>query len=802
MATAPSPHLSSWRSLPKIRSNSADRVSAGDPVLTPDIGMSKSTSSTKPETKAKAKATKTPEPRRRQLRYSVGVRGREIAGVLLIALAVLSLLALSNLTRGSLSDWWSTGLYRLFGWGAFLFAIMLGAIGVLIIARTQNIVLVTPWKSIIAIEVAFFAFLPVLTAFGAFEDKNMWSMITAGNGGGVVGWGLLMIVAPIFPRYSAGLFYLAITIVALTMGLRLPWLTWYARLKIWLVRRRPIETVATPTANAAGPLSSARPIEEEMVPPQAVIIKAKSLDQRPVQATQLPLKIVKAEAVPPPPRIKKERVLPALDLLEGHTSDSIAKEEIERKKEVIEKTLQQFGLEAKVVRTAQGPAVTQYGVEPGYIERPGVDGEVRRQKVRVAQISSLQNDLALALAAPSLRIEAPVPGQSFVGIEVPNDAVELVGLRGVLESEAFGKLKAKAPMAFALGQDVSGTAIAADLASMPHILIAGTTGSGKSVCINAVIMSLIMDNTPDDLRIVMIDPKMVELIRYNGLPHLYGKVETEVERIVGVLRWVTREMDSRYKKFSDLGVRHVNEYNERMIEKGSDKLPHMAVFIDELSDLMMSAPVEVEKTICRIAQMARATGIHLVIATQRPSTDVVTGLIKANFPARIAFAVASGVDSRVILDGVGAETLLGKGDMLFLSPTANGAVRVQGCYVGEREIDRVADFWREQYADEERVPAPWEITKTQHLEEIAQAGAATAALEDDDEVLLAKAIELVKKNRQASASWLQRKMRLGYPKAAYLIDRMEQMGIVGPVQEAGRARDVLIGPNDEFDGLM
>jgi S-DNA-T family DNA segregation ATPase FtsK/SpoIIIE len=375
-------------------------------------------------------------------------------------------------------------------------------------------------------------------------------------------------------------------------------------------------------------------------------------------------------------------------------------------------------------------------------------------------------------------------------------------LRGVLESESFGKLKAKAPLAFALGRDVSGMPIAADLASMPHILIAGTTGSGKSVCINAVIMSLIMDNTPDDLRVVMIDPKMVELIRYNGLPHLYGKVETEVERIVGVLRWVTREMDSRYKKFSDLGVRHVNEYNTQMVEKGLDKLPYMAVFIDELSDLMMSAPVEVEKTICRIAQMARATGIHLVIATQRPSTDVVTGLIKANFPARIAFAVASGVDSRVILDGVGAETLLGKGDMLFLSPTANGAVRVQGCYVGEREIDRVADFWREQYADEERVPAPWETSKAQQLEEIAQAGAATAALEDDDEVLLAKAIELVKKHRQASASWLQRKMRLGYPKAAYLIDRMEQMGIVGPVQEAGRARDVLIGPNDEVDGWM
>jgi S-DNA-T family DNA segregation ATPase FtsK/SpoIIIE len=764
--------------------------------------MSKSANASRAKAKSKSKAEKAVESRRRELRYSVGVRSREIIGVLLMALALLSLLALSNLTRGSLSDWWSNLLYRLFGWGAFAFALMLGAIGVLIIARTQNIVLVTPWRSIIAIEIAFFAFLPVLTAFAAFEDQDVWRMTTQGYGGGIVGWGLLTVVAPIFSRYVAGFLYLVILIVALTIGLRLPWLTWYARLKIWLVRRRPIETGAAPTGVEAAPSSAASPIEEEIVPPQAVVVKAKSLDQQQVQATQLPLKIVKTEEVPQPPKIKRERVLPTLDLLEGHTSESIAQEEIEHKKEVIESTLRQFGLEARVVRVSQGPAVTQYGVEPGFIERMGVDGEMRRHKVRVAQISSLQNDLALALAAPSLRIEAPVPGQTFVGIEVPNDTIEMVGLRGVLESEAFGKLKTKAPLAFALGRDVSGAAVAADLASMPHILIAGTTGSGKSVCINAIIMSLIMDNTPDDLRIVLIDPKMVELLRYNGLPHLYGKVENGIERIVGVLRWVTREMDSRYKKFSDLGVRHVNEYNERMLATGEDKLPHMAVFIDELSDLMMSAPVEVEKTICRIAQMARATGIHLVIATQRPSTDVVTGLIKANFPARVAFAVASGVDSRVILDGVGAETLLGRGDMLFLSPTANGPVRVQGCYVGEREIDRVAEFWRAQYADEERVPAPWESSKAQQLTEIAQAGAATAALEDDDEVLLAKAIELVKKHRQASASWLQRKMRLGYPKAAYLIDRMEQMGIVGPVQEAGRARDVLIGPGDDVDEWM
>ncbi len=765
--------------------------------------MSKSTSSAR-STKARdsQKESAPKAPRRRQLRFSYGARSREMSGVVILALAILSLLALAGLTRGSISDWWSNGLYWLFGWGAFVFAALLGALGVMLIARTEAGLRPMPWRAIIFSEMAFVAVLGMLHALAANPD--MWKLAVNGEGGGIVGWGLLTTLEPFLGRTTAGILFAIMALFAITIALRVPWGEWLIRLS-----ERLIPPPATGTSQAAPPriLGEATPAppplsasvtEEEIIPPQQVTIKPKKVDDIPVQATQLPLKVIKAEALKPP-KPRHERVLPALDLLESHTTESIAQQEIEHKKEIIESTLRQFGLEAKVVRVSQGPAVTQYGVEPGYIERPGLEGEVRRQKVRVAQISSLQNDLALALAAPSLRIEAPVPGQSFVGIEVPNDAIAMVGLRGVLESETFNKLKAKAPLSFALGRDVSGAAIAADLASMPHVLIAGTTGSGKSVCINTMIMSLIMNNTPDELRLVMIDPKMVELIRYNGLPHLYGKVESELERIVSVLRWVTREMDGRYKKFAELGVRHVNEYNARMIEKGEDKLPFMAVFIDELSDLMMSAPVEIEKTICRIAQMARATGIHLVIATQRPSTDVVTGLIKANFPARISFAVASAVDSRVILDGVGAETLLGRGDMLFLSPTANGPVRVQGCYVGEREIDRGVDFWRHEYANEEREIAPWEASKLAKMEEIAQSSPATAMYQDDDEVLLARAIELVKKQRQASASLLQRRMNLGYPKAAYLIDRMEEMGVVGPEQKAGRTRVVLIGAEDDTD---
>jgi S-DNA-T family DNA segregation ATPase FtsK/SpoIIIE len=452
-----------------------------------------------------------------------------------------------------------------------------------------------------------------------------------------------------------------------------------------------------------------------------------------------------------------------------------------------------------VIEVSPGPAVTQFGLEPGYIERSGPDGSVRRQKVRVGQIASLQNDLSLALAASPLRIEAPVPGKSIVGIEVPNEERSLVSLRGILESQPFTKLKAK-PLAVALGRDVAGGAVSADLATMPHLLIAGTTGSGKSVCINAIITCLVMNNQPEDLKMVMIDPKMVELVRWNGLPHLYGKVETDLDRIVGVLRWVTREMDGRYKKFAEMGSRNLADYNEKAAERGDDRLPLIAVLVDELADLMMMAPVEVEKTICRIAQMARATGIHLVIATQRPSTDVVTGLIKANFPARISFAVASSVDSRVILDGVGAESLLGKGDMLYLASDAGHAVRLQGCFVSDREMENLVQFWREKMEGEALEEAPWEQALTAMAESTNGESGGSGYDEEDDEKLLQQAIGLVKRQRGASASLLQRKMRIGYPKAARLIDQMEEMGIIGPPEAAGRLREVLVNPDDEDEG--
>jgi len=433
-----------------------------------------------------------------------------------------------------------------------------------------------------------------------------------------------------------------------------------------------------------------------------------------------------------------------------------------------------------------GPTVTQFGVRPGFVERAGADGQRRRHKVRVSQISTLANDLALALAASRLRVEAPVPGRSIVGIEVPNSKVQLVGVREVMESEEFRNLDS--PLAFALGRDVAGEPVVADLAAMPHLLIAGTTGSGKSVCIKAITTCLIYNNTPDELRLVMIDPKMVELVRFNGLPHLYGRVEVDLERVVKVLRWVALEMDDRFKRFAAATARNLDDYNRLMKRQGEPTLPRIVVLVDELADLMMLAPDEVERTICRIAQMARATGIHLVVATQRPSVDVVTGLIKANFPARISFATVSQVDSRVILDMPGAETLLGKGDMLYLAADAGYPVRVQGCFVSEEEVERVVEFWREQVGQIEE-EAPWE--------RMMRPGERGLTEGDMDDELLQEAIALVRRTGSASASLLQRRLRIGHPRAARLMQTMEEMGIIGPPEAAGRTRRVIIGDEAE-----
>ena len=450
---------------------------------------------------------------------------------------------------------------------------------------------------------------------------------------------------------------------------------------------------------------------------------------------------------------------------------------------IIEETLASFGAPGHIVEIHRGPAVTQFGVEPDFIEN-----RVGRTRVRVSKIVSLSDDLALSLAAPSIRIQAPVPGKGYVGIEVPNTELTLVSLRELLENDAFKRIKG--PLRFALGKDVAGKPVCADLTSMPHLLVAGTTNSGKSVLVNAILTSLLLNNTPAEMRLLLVDPKRVELTGYNGIPHLLAPVVVEADRVVGALQWVIHEMDSRYKKFAGAGARNIVDYNR----KGEDHVPYLVIVIDELADLMMLAPDETERCITRLAQLARATGIHLIIATQRPSVDVVTGLIKANFPARVAFMVASNMDSRVILDTTGAEKLLGKGDMLYQAPDAPAAVRLQGVYVSDPEIQRLVDAWRiiamnhntegEEGFSEMAIDFYRPGTPLKQGELFGEDG-------QHIDPLLEDAMEIVRREHKASISMLQRKMRVGYTRAARLVDTLEEQGIIGPQQHGSQVREVL-----------
>ena len=734
-------------------------------------------------------------------RISWNNRDWQVLSILLFALGIFSLVALAHLTPGTLSDGWAGLLRLLFGWGAFVAPLGLGLTGWLAFqAGRGRKMQAADWLKVWAAGVGFASALAALHSWVLWADP--WQLASEGGGGGVVGWALSSLVAIVMPvpllgRILAALVFSLVAASSVFLQVRLGQSLHYAsaksrvpqlsraliglraRVKTWAAwaesQLAALAAWLTATASAGSALTAPPVIAPSPVRPMP--------RPTPVAAAKPTANAAAASptaARSPAPRLRRSQRLPPLSLLsDGSDAEiSVQEDETHRKAVLIEQTLTQFGLAGRVIEVSQGPAVTQFGVEPGFVER----GD-RAQKVRVAQIAALQSDFSLALSARTLRIQAPIPGRNLVGIEVPNDVTAMVSLRGILQSKEFRGMAGK-PLAVAMGRDVAGGAVAADLSAMPHLLIAGTTGSGKSVCINAIITCLVMSNQPEDLRLVMIDPKMVELIRWNGLPHLLGKVETDLERVGGVLRWVTREMDERYKKFAEASSRNIADYNERTVER-DDRLPYIVVVVDELADLMMTAGIEVEKTICRLAQMARATGIHLVLATQRPSTDVVTGLIKANFPARIAFAVASATDSRVILDGVGAEALLGKGDMLYLASDAGHPVRVQGCFVSDSEIDKVVQFWQSA-GGEEPAEAPWE-TELAAMAAVSRLGNGDV----NDGALMQRAIELVKTRGGASASLLQRKLRIGYPKAARMIDQMEEMGIIGPPEGAGRMRKLI-----------
>jgi len=492
--------------------------------------------------------------------------------------------------------------------------------------------------------------------------------------------------------------------------------------------------------------------------------------------------------------------LPPLDLMRDIEMNLPDETEINTNVVLIENTLLEFDIDVDVVDVKVGPTVTQFAVQP-FREVASKEGESVQGRTRISKIASLQNDLALSLSARRLRMETPVPGHSYIGIEVPNRNPSVVALRSVYESKIYQDMaaKKKSPLFVPLGRDVSGAPVGIDLAQMPHLLIAGTTGSGKSVCIAALATALVLENTPDLMKLIMLDPKMVELSRFNGLPHLLGPVETDQERIIGVLRWCTREMDRRYKLLEENAARNIDIFNSRLGRRRKDEyLPYIVIMVDEIGDLMLSRPEETEKTITRLAQMARAVGMHLVVATQRPSVDVITGLIKANFPSRISFAVASGVDSRVILDSVGAETLMGRGDMLYQPADSPFPRRLQGCFVSDDEVRNVVDYlreWQETQVEAGKMEAitigPWErgLTRREFLAET--------------DPMLEQAISLVVEAGEASASLIQRRLGVGYPRAARIMDLMEELGVIGEAKGGGRNREVLIKPGrDPFKDVI
>ena len=443
---------------------------------------------------------------------------------------------------------------------------------------------------------------------------------------------------------------------------------------------------------------------------------------------------------------------PPMSIFQMRPSTELPAEELREQARIIEETLASFNIEARVLEANQGPAVTQFGIEPAL-------------GIPVSRIQARTNDLALRLGVTPIRIEAPVPGRRMVGIEVPNSSISVVNLREILESPAFDRAKHRIPLA--LGKDIGGKAKVADLARMPHLLIAGATGSGKSVCINSIVACILSQFAPNEMQLIMVDPKMVELVSYNGVPHLRMPVVTEMDKVVSTLKWVVREMERRYKLFVARSARNIEGYNRAIRNLPDEKpLPYLTLIIDELADLMMMAPDEVEKLLCRLAQLARATGIHLIVATQRPSVDVLTGLIKANFPTRIAFAVTSQVDSRVILDYGGAERLLGRGDMLFLPPDMSKPVRVQGAYVSDPEIDALVVYWRGLG------PPQYDEADLADLEMLGRPE------EPAGDEMYERAAALAQDTGRISVSFLQRRLGIGYPRAARLQDQLVEHGVI------------------------
>lgn len=856
--------------------------------------------------KVKSRASRQPRqrnaPNRQEFRLNLQQKAL-IAGIATVFVTLLIILSLLSPNQGELTGALSGLMWRVFGWGGAIVPVMIGGVGLYLVLWGMEQAPRLPGYRLLGLVILFLAFEAFASLVVLLRDNGLndiWQIARMQLGGGYVGGLLVYVSAAAVGNLGAIFIFVVLGILG---GILVSGVT---RQEIGLLLKGLADSRQAPAGSPQReiPLNPARsgsqavqrplPLDQTPAPPET---EPRSARRAPAVPAPLPAEPqngrsrrnpatparsqpapADANAAPTPIFLGRQAgkvswKLPVMaEMLEAGQDQELNSSSIREQVEIIEHTLESFGAPATIVEISQGPTITQFGVEPNFLEMRGG----KRTKVKVGKIASLADDLALALAAHSIRIQAPVPGKGYVGIEVPNVAKTMVSLRDVLESAEFQKIAKKSPLAIGLGQNVSGQPIAADLAAMPHLLIAGTTGSGKSVCVNSIIACLLLLNTPDVLKLVMVDPKRVELTGYNGIPHLAAPVVVEMDRVIGTLQWALREMDHRYKLFSEAGARNITEYNKKLDrDKEAEKLPYIVIIIDELADLMMLAPEDTERAVTRLAQMARATGIHMVIATQRPSVDVVTGLIKANFPARIAFAVASSTDSRVILDSTGAERLLGQGDMLFQSPDAAAPVRLQGTFVSDAELNKLIEYWRtarrfnlipahesmaprspeeppgetplppsvlaaqQQAAQQQGAQTPPDQAAGEHAPGAADAAdipplaaaeelgdvAPTAvpipapqvhlrpkpqaeerqrplweelqALEENgagadyEDDLLPEAIELIRKLNKASTSLLQRRFRIGYTRAARLMDMMEEQGIIGPPTGTSKAREVL-----------
>lgn len=702
---------------------------------------------------------------------------KSILVVFIFVLAVISFLSLLDLA-GAIGPYLASSLTWLAGWARWIIPFLLLFIAYLVSNREK--------KSLSALH--YLGILIFLWSFSGmlhfFIERIDWDMaLEQGKGGGYIGWSLAVIVMNLVGFWAGILVLLAL----LFIGLMLMFNSTISA--IFSKGTAPVRLVFSPFSSLFKKAKENRlakqynqlPLEEN----SAIAESAAALSNEEVidNFTSKPLKgekVSKAKKIEDaevsrwkPTNVKID--LP-FDLLNSRTFKPTSGD-IKANTEIIKTTLEKFGIPVEMGEVSVGPTVTQYTLKPS------------EGGIKLSRITALNNDLSMALAAHPVRIEAPIPGKSLVGIEVPNRTVAVVPLREVLDSDTFKRRQTN--LLVALGKDVSGQVWLDNLSKMPHLLVAGATGSGKSVMLNTMIVSLLYQNNPDDLKFIMVDPKRVELTIYNGLPHLLTPVITEVSKTINALKWCLNEMDRRFETLAQAHKRDIAGYNET----AKEKMPYIVFIIDELADLMVVAAKDMEAGIVRLAQMARAVGIHLVLATQRPSVNVITGTIKANMPARIAFSVASSIDSRTILDSMGAEKLLGRGDMLFSNVSLSKPKRIQGALITDQEIKRVVNYIKEKSGEPNYLT---EIVERQKVKGMAGVGIDGAS--DDDDELLSEAKELIINSGKASASYLQRRLSIGYARAARLLDLLEESGIIGPSNGA-KPREIMIS-REQYEGMI